>query len=336
MLKNIETLSPDELARNQDFQRWVLHPNARDQHYWRHIIHHNPLQNEKISLARELVIAAAGLPGDRLQPARKKILHQQLMMKIEQHQKQLRLRRISLSLAATFFLCLISFKVYPYLIKMDDRRVYVAQYGERKKIDLPDGTTVDLNANSRLTVGAQWEKNRREVWLEGEAYFNVREGYTTGSKFTVHTTRLDIEVLGTHFNVNARPGATKVYLEQGRVRLMINQTVKDEQELFLDPGDLAQFTDDHHEIIKQSTRQGESLVSWKTGYLIYNNASLSEVIADIRNTYGKEVRIIDTTILQKRINGALPIDDLNEFIKMTELLFNVKAHIEKNKIILKN
>ncbi len=336
MLNNIENLSTDELARNPDFRRWVLQPNVHDQHYWQHIIHHNPSQDEKISLARELVIAATSLSGDRLQPARKKILHQQLMVKIHRHKKQLRLRRISLSLAATLLLCLISFKVYPYLIKADDRLIYVSQYGERKKINLPDGTIVDLNANSKLTLGDQWEKDLREVWLEGEAYFKVREGYATGSKFTVHTSKLDIEVLGTHFNVNSRPGTTKVYLEQGRVKLMLNQSEKAEQELFLDPGDLAQFTDDHHEIIKQSSRQAESLVSWKTGYLIYNNASLSEVIADIRNTYGKEVRVMDTKLLQNHINGALPTDDLNEFIRMTELLFNVNASIEKNKIILKN
>src|SRR6185437_3682694 len=78
-------------------------------------------------------------------------------------------------------------------------------YGEIKSVLLPDSSVVTLNANSKLRIPEQWtEASGRQVWLEGEAYFAVQKKAATAEKFVVHTTEVDVEVLGTKFNVNAR------------------------------------------------------------------------------------------------------------------------------------
>lgn len=337
MQKDFTRLSTDELARDHHFRNWILHPDWESDLFWKEFLLNHPAQGDKVSLARELVIAAVRISGESLNSSRKKILHGELISKIERHKKHIRFRRIGFSLVAAVALLLISFAILDYATgTFDTTRVYTTKYGERMEVVLPDGSLVDLNANSRLILGDRWDKGHREVWLDGEAYFQVKKAYSTGVKFTVHTLDLDIEVLGTGFNVNSRSTETKVYLKEGKVRLVLKDHEEDRQELFLNPGDLAHFQEDKHQITRQNSKQAESLVSWKSGYLIYNNASLTQVIEDIQTSYGKEVMVIDSTLLDRRINGALPTSDLSEFVKMTELLFNVKANIEKNRIILKN
>jgi ferric-dicitrate binding protein FerR (iron transport regulator) len=83
-----------------------------------------------------------------------------------------------------------------------------------------------LNANSQLRTPARWPAGaRREVWLEGEAFFQVTKkgaapgGGTDGARFVVHTGQVDVAVLGTRFNVTNRRGQTTVTLNEGKVKL---------------------------------------------------------------------------------------------------------------------
>src|ERR1700727_3570645 len=76
-------------------------------------------------------------------------------------------------------------------------------YGEIKNILLPDSSVVILNANSSMRIPQQWtESGGRQVWLEGEAYFQVQKKPSTAQKFVVHTRQGDVEVLGPGFTAN--------------------------------------------------------------------------------------------------------------------------------------
>ena len=95
-------------------------------------------------------------------------------------------------------------------------------YGEMKTIVLPDSSVVILNSNSSLRIPEQWsDAEGRQVWLEGEAYFQVQKQPATVRKFVVHTRQVDVEVLGTKFNVNTRRQQAVVSLEEGKVRLLV-------------------------------------------------------------------------------------------------------------------
>ena len=92
--------------------------------------------------------------------------------------------------------------------------------GEIRKIDLPDGSIVTLNENSIIHYPTDWSKGEtRKVKLEGEAYFEIEKKVSTNAKFQVITKDLMVEVFGTVFNVNTRHKATKVYLEEGIVKV---------------------------------------------------------------------------------------------------------------------
>ena len=99
---------------------------------------------------------------------------------------------------------------------------YKTGYGQVKILLLPDSSKLVLNANSAVKIPQQWkEQGDRQVWLDGEGYFEVAKKITTHQKFIVHTSQVDVEVLGTKFNVNTRRRQSLVALEEGKVQLSV-------------------------------------------------------------------------------------------------------------------
>jgi transmembrane sensor len=134
----------------------------------------------------------------------------------------------SVAVAASLLLILCT-GIWYYTSKTNSSShgIYKTGYAKIKKITLPDGSVVTLNANSELKLSANWsDKGERQVWLDGEAYFEVAKKEVTHQKFIVHTRDIDVEVLGTRFNVNTRHEKSIVSLEEGKIRLTLNNTVK--------------------------------------------------------------------------------------------------------------
>ncbi|MCB0628527.1 MAG: FecR domain-containing protein [Saprospiraceae bacterium] len=335
--KNFTEYSIDQLARDDDFRRWILHPEPEDHQFWQELVERQPKMLEKILTAKKLLQTSGELlPEGHLAPERKAQLHNQLMKRVQGERAMGRRRTLQYGIAAAISLILIAGLGYLFQISGHESRiVYRTDYGERKQFQLPDGSTVDLNAHSILQLGSEWENGDREVWLNGEAYFTVAKKPATGAKFTVHTPELDIEVLGTQFNVNTRKENTKVLLEEGKVRLLVKEDVNTQEEMFLSPGEMANFSQQTREINKQTIQQTKPVVSWKEGYLIYEKAALEKVIADIEDTYGIPVKLSDPALLKKKIKGALPTDNLEEFLKMAEILFGVQAKKQDDHIEIK-
>ncbi len=98
-------------------------------------------------------------------------------------------------------------------------RTYRTGAGETKNLLLADHSRVTLNANTSLKVSRNWfSGDRREVWLTGEAFFNIQKT-PDRQRFTVHTATLTVEVLGTKFNVTDRRRKTRVVLQEGKVKV---------------------------------------------------------------------------------------------------------------------
>lgn len=127
---------------------------------------------------------------------------------------------------------LIFFLVFPPTEKKGDEPVagntISTRPGSKSKIELPDGTQVWLNADSKLTYGQHFLGNTRDVTLTGEAYFDVAHATSaeTGQRipFIIHTNSIDIKVLGTAFNVRSYPGekTTETALIRGSVEVTLN------------------------------------------------------------------------------------------------------------------
>src|SRR5690606_8958967 len=109
--------------------------------------------------------------------------------------------------AAVFVGATLMGLLYYFFMTAPSTVYYATDFGEIQTITLPDGSKATLNGNSTLQISENWEESR-EVWLDGEAFFEVKKipekssqpGALRGKKFLVHTHHLAVEVLGTTFN----------------------------------------------------------------------------------------------------------------------------------------
>ena len=198
-------------------------------------------------------------------------------------------------------------------------------YGEVKVNSLPDGSEVMVNADSRIRYSSGFADGKdREVWLSGEAFFHVRKT-PSKSRFIVHTRDFDIIVTGTQFNAISREGKASVLLKEGSVLLH----TADGENLQMRPGDFVEY--DHHSLTKRMVRM-DSVTAWKEHNLFFNNTSLKEVAAIIKEQYGVTVRLEGDTIERKTVGGIMRNDNLDVLLKAVELTTDCKIVQRKNEI----
>ena len=242
-----------------------------------------------------------------------------------------RVKRVSFSrkwyaLAATVSGIMLVAAFSFFYIQQPTYILHKTAFGETKTISLPDGSSVTLNANSSLRLLDDFNKER-QVWLKGEAYFEVEEvarkhkpGFI---KFTVHTDRLDVEVLGTAFNVQDWQRKTQVVLASGKVRLRS----ADKQEMTMKPGELAEISEEATKIKKKEVNP-VVYTSWKENKLYCDDTPLSEIADLIKYRYEKDVSFRQASLRKITISGTLPLDDLALLTKVLQesLKINIQAY----------
>jgi ferric-dicitrate binding protein FerR (iron transport regulator) len=244
-------------------------------------------------------------------------------------------------LVAASFLLVAATSVWLFL-KYENQNVYLTEvktvFGEIKRITLPDGSTVVLNANSVLKVPKVWKDNgKRSVWIEGEAYFTVAKKKVTGDIFVVHTKDVDIEVLGTRFNVNTRNDQSTVALEEGKVQLAIKDVAsndtKKKQPMVMTPGEVAVVN--KNDVVKLDADSTINMYSgWARNEFHFNYTSLAEVAKMIQDTYGYSIVISDSSLWQAKISGELRAGNIEDMAKVLEVILKKKITIKNKTLII--
>jgi transmembrane sensor len=247
--------------------------------------------------------------------------------------------RRNLAIAASLLLLIASGIWYMQKDAQLPTNLYTTDFAQVKNITLPDGSKVILNANSELKLTAEWgEEGNRQVWLEGEAYFEVEKKTATHQKFIVHTKDLDVEVLGTRFNVNTRHAKAVVSLEEGKIKLIPNIVVKStlqnkfrEEVIEMKPGQL----------VKLDTASGINLTSesninvhsgWVRNEFHFDNTSLKEIGIMIKDIYGYTLVSDNEQLLQRTVTGDLRAANLQELVDVLQLAIKLKMTIENKSI----
>lgn len=215
-------------------------------------------------------------------------------------------------------------------------------YGEVKHILLPDSSIVILNANSSMRIPQQWtddDKDGRQVWLQGEAYFEVQKKTATRQKFVVHTDQVDVIVLGTKFNVNTRRQQAVVSLEEGKVQLSVHgvgQSVLEKAApVVLRPGQV--MVVGQAEKVKINTDKDVTAHSgWSRNEFHFDNTTLAEIARLIEDDYGYKIEASDTTLLQRSISGDLRAANVDELVSVLEVTLKLTMRIENKTIYVTN
>lgn len=193
--------------------------------------------------------------------------------------------------------------------------------GGQYQIVLPDGSKVWLNAESSIEYPAQFGAQERKVSLNGEAYFEIARN--PGKRFVVETFQERVEVLGTHFNINAyrSDGKSAVTLTEGSVEVSLVSIPARAQRLV--PGQQSIVRDDHMEIHNVDIDES---ISWKNGEFMFNNETLEEVVKTLSRWYDFDV-YIDPELAGLSVWGSISryddFDKVLNIIKMTDESINV-------------
>lgn len=146
--------------------------------------------------------------------------------------------------------------------------------GEHTEYQLPDGSIVTMNADSKITFKKNSFTNDRFLNLDGEAFFTIKRG----KKFTINTKFADIRILGTSFNVFAREDLFKVSCVTGKVSVTSGN-----QSVILTPGE--SVTMEKGLLIKQVEKNIKTIASWRIGEFVFDNAPLSSVFGEIERQF---------------------------------------------------
>ncbi len=192
-------------------------------------------------------------------------------------------------------------------------REFSTHYGEIKKMTLSDGSKVVLNANSTLKVPRIFFKNsRREAYLAGEASFDIVHT-KDHRRFLVHASDgVEVEVLGTTFNVYTRSSGTKVMLEKGKVRLNYKEGSHREP-VIMKPGELATVDPDGSLRITQ-TEQPHQYTAWKYHRFIFDDLPFSEVGQMLEEIFGTRLVIENEELAAEPVTGSFTALDAEELL----------------------
>jgi transmembrane sensor len=214
-----------------------------------------------------------------------------------------------------------------FVINGDNKSVIATEYGEQKKIALPDETQITLNAHSNIKYLKRWKDGQpREVWLNGEALFKVKHLNTDTNaikqqeRFIVHTALANVEVLGTVFNVRERRGKTEIVLEQGKIK--VSFTKSKEPDIMMHPGQIVTVTAENKKPVT-NTITPEDYTAWTKNKLILNNASFEEIVEYMEDNFGKRIILTDRRLANRKVEGTFKIDNLDDALLVLSKALNV-------------
>ena len=200
--------------------------------------------------------------------------------------------------------------------------------GGENTVILADGTTVHLNAGSKLTYPVRFVGKRRLVALEGEAYFDVAED--ENHPFVVQTHLGDVIVLGTAFNVNAYTNASVCYttLVRGKVQF----SAPNVEAITLLPGEQAVVSANGSE---KRTVDLEEYVGWVEGLYVFNNRSLGEIMETFARWYDIQVYYETEDLRNITYSGSLKrYGTINSFLEALELTGDLTYKISGRNILI--
>ncbi|OIV41156.1 FecR family protein [Flavobacterium johnsoniae] len=177
---------------------------------------------------------------------------------------------------------------------------YATKLGERSKITLSDGTQIWLNAGSLLKYPKDFKGDTREVYLTGEAFFDVAKDKK--HPFIIHTDKMDTKVLGTSFNVQAYPDQTTQEVSVLTGRVNVKSTVTEEN-VYVTPGQKVIFKSKNNKLQAFKDIPVNSISLWRKNIIVFEDTPLPEVAATINRNYNVAVEIKNKNLNTLKING---------------------------------
>jgi len=244
----------------------------------------------------------------------------------KKEQKQILQKRIIRYAAAIFLLIGLSGTLGYYIstrvnVAHPEMTEIIVPKGQRSSIVLPDGSNVQLNSDSHLKF-ISFQAGKRKVILDGEGFFQVTHDHS--SPFVIEARGVEIEVLGTTFNVSSYPNDSVIttYLVEGKVKIT-NQ----KDEVVLIPSEVYRYNRTTHESSKMKVPD-QRFSNWTKGVLTVEGETIAELSKKLERRYNVRILFGDEEVKQHRYTGTMRDDNLKLLLDALEFASSIK-YIQK-------
>jgi transmembrane sensor len=313
---------PEDYLTDKEFIKWITSPTRESEIYWQTIYTNYPEQAKNIDEARRLarMIHFKSLPPS--QERKDRILSNTIFNSYSIRSKTQRFtssrnwKLVARIAASIVIITSLGILLIPGM-KPDNQATYISQdpslvnkqnpAGRKSTFYLPDGSFVKLNAESNLIYQNNFNTTR-EVWLDGEAFFDVK--FDSSKTFVVHSGTFITTVTGTSFNIKnfTGDGEESISLLSGRVLISMND-VQDSQQYELLPGDKLTVNRDSKKLNFSAVDFDE--VAWHSGVLVFKNDSYEEFIKKLERWYGVSVNVLVKPRQAINVNGRFNNESLD-------------------------
>lgn len=252
--------------------------------------------------------------------------------------------------AVMFFLVICLFLI-PFYSQLSPDSVLKSQVvtkkGSKTMVKLPDGSAVWINSDSRLQYADNFKGKLREVWLDGEAFFDVKKD--PAHPFVIHTDKINIKVLGTSFNVKSYPEdqVIETSLIKGRIEVSFND--RPSENIILRPNEKLTVRKDQSEpgkpgieldntpkikldnLLRPNERHLLVETAWMDNKIAFSNCPMSDIAVMLERRFDIRINFKDQEVMEYRYTGVFDdenVDDILNIMKISKP-FNYKLNGKK-------
>jgi transmembrane sensor len=345
----------EDFVNDPFFRKWVLNPNPESNHFWEKWLVSNQSKKRDVLVSR-IIIKTLQFKEDSPTEDQKlalfdKINHtnqfnkeinkeEAIIRQINSGQERKKSRQFKLYnviqyAAALSGLIILAFALLFYN-SIDETIVEMSMIeksnakGQKTKIYLPDGSTVILNSSSKLIYPVAFTGAEREVYLSGEAFFEVVPD--SAKQFIVRTDEITARVLGTSFNIKSfnGNGGPAISLVSGIVEIQSNN----HQILVLAPGEKAQLHQVTGELIRNTFNYEEDVL-WKDGILVFRKTPFRDVVQRLEQWYGIDFIIDQMPEKEFPVTGKFDNEYLSNILQSISFTARFQYEIKGNEVYVK-
>lgn len=334
----------DELATDPSFIRWVKGDDTDAKQFWENWQQQHPQKSAEVQQARQLVLlflsnststqyeASSEEIANAKNYIRQKIQTQPV---VDPPRPSPRITPHFYRWAAIITLLVTSSLTFWWLNTPVELTTYQTEFGKTRTIVLSDQSVVTLNANSILKAPEVWQNGQpRNVWLSGEAFFEITtQPDASDQRFIVHTDVVDVQVLGTKFNLRQRRQQAEVVLTEGKVTVNSSTDSRNEATYTMLPGDRLQTQGQN--FIKSQV-DVEKYISWRHNRLFFEEQTLREIAKRLEDDYGLQTKFDNYEIATMVFTGSCPTDNLSVLYEALSVALDLKIHQENQLLIINN
>ncbi len=350
------------LVLNPEFRKWVLNPNPERNKAWKHYLSTNPASVKDVELARELIldlfsnqyplqdmeykeiwdnIETKTTKEDQQRQYTKVVPIRQGIVKEKAKSTQDSFRvgyfwRIAsillIALGLGFFTSRYTLQESTEEIPQPIKKVvFNNPPGVKSSISLADGTRVMLNAGSSLSYEESRFKEVRDVFLEGEAFFEV--AHDPHRPFTVNAGGVNTTALGTSFNIMAyKEEKQMVSLVTGKVSIALPNSKN--EKILLAPKEAISISPDKM-LVSKAKFDEDAILAWTRKTIVFDDTKLAEAIRALENWYGVRIHFQNQPKPGKRLSGKFHNETLENVLEGLSYTAGLDFRIEKGQVNIK-